>query len=132
MFSSPACVDKYMCVRVCPLRIDRNAQLARRERPECVSVVRSGAPSLSTFSTIQALSVFSSSCPPLFSTLPSSLLVTFWHVLPSVCLVCPDTGRSQVSPNATIQTHANGNLTERKREIEIKKRFPRTAETKCL
>lgn len=115
MSSSPACVDKYMCVRVCPLRIDHNAQLARRERPECVSVVRSGAPSLSTFSTIQVLSAFSSSCPPLFLTSPSSLLVTFWHVHPSVCLVCPDAGPSQVSPNANIQTHADGNLGKKKK-----------------
>lgn len=58
MFSSPACVVKYMCVRACPLRIDHNAQLARRERPECVGVVRSGAPSHSTFSTIKSFLLF--------------------------------------------------------------------------
>lgn len=109
MSSSPACVDKYMCVRVCPLRIDHNAQLARRERPECVNVVRSGAPSLSTFSTVQLLAAFSPSRPPLFSTLLSSLSVTFWHVRPSVCPACPDAGPSQVSPNANTQTHADGN-----------------------
>lgn len=114
MSSSPACVDKYICVRVCPLWVDHNAQLARRERPKCVSVVRSGAPSLSTFSTIQALSVFSSSCPSLFLTLPSSLLVTFWHVRLSVCLFCPDSGHSQLSSSANIQTHADGSLKKKK------------------
>lgn len=126
MSSSPACVDKYMCVRVCPLRVDHNAQLARRERLECVSVVRSGAPSLSTFSTIQVLSAFSSSCPPLFLMLPSSLLVTFWHVHPSVCRVCPDTGPSQVSPNANIQTHAIRCRNVREKEL------PRTADRHAL
>lgn len=86
MSSSPACVDKYMCVRVCPLRVDHNAQLARRERPECVSVVRSGAPSLSTFSTVQVLSAFSSSCPPLFFNIA---FLSLGHSLAcsSVCLL---------------------------------------------
>lgn len=69
---------------MCPLRMDHNAQLASSEGPECVSVVRSGAPSLSTFSTFQVHSAFSSSCPPLFSTLPYSLCL--FLACSSVCL----------------------------------------------
>lgn len=42
----PACIVKYMCVRARPLRADRSAQLATREGPKCVGVVRSGGPVL--------------------------------------------------------------------------------------
>lgn len=48
----------------CVLRVDHREQLARRKGPECVSAVRSGASSSSTFSTVELLPVdFASLCP---------------------------------------------------------------------
>lgn len=101
-------------------------------------MVRSGAPSLPPLSPPSSFSLFyflfPAPRPPLFSTSPSSLSVTFWHVLPSVYPVCPDIGRSQVAPSATAQTHANGKdgMQKRKKkkwQKESRRRFPRYAET---
>lgn len=48
----------------CVLRVDHREQLARRKGPECVSAVRSGASSSSTFSTVELLPVnVASLCP---------------------------------------------------------------------
>lgn len=99
------------------------------ERDPSVSVWSGQGPRLSPLSPPSEFSLPFLPCPPLFLTLPSSLLVTFWHVHLSVCLVRPDTGPSQVSPNANIQAHGDGNSGDRKREKESKRRLPRTAET---
>lgn len=132
MSSSPACVDKYMCVRVCPLRVNHNAQLARRERPECVSVVRSGAPSLSTFSTVQLLFFLSSSL--VFNV----AFLSLGHILacssvcqPGLSRRWPFPGFSQckyTSMQMEIQAEQKKEK-EKKRETESKTRLPRTAET---
>lgn len=106
-----------------PLRIDHNAQLARRERPECVSVVRSGAPSLSTLSTgVQLPSAFSSSRPPLFSTQP---FLSLGHILAcsSVCLpgFVQTLALPRFLPNANIQTQMEMWETEKRKKKKEKK-----------
>lgn len=129
MFSLPACVVKYMCVRACPLRIDHNAQLARRERPECVGVVRSGAPSLSTFSTIGSFLLF---LPLVLPCFPLCLPLSWSHFGMCFRLSAWFVQTRAVPRFLPRQLYKHKEIWEEKREIEIKWRLPGTAEMKVL
>ncbi len=101
------------------------------ERDPSVSVWSGQGPRFSPLTPSSKFSLpFSSSCPPLFLTLPSSLSVTFWHVHPSVCLVLsrrwPFPGFSQCKYTNTCRWKFKKKEKERKRS---RKRVPRNAET---
>lgn len=86
-----ASVNKYVCVSAPNVSRPHFTAARRRETRVCQCGQVRG-PSLPSFSSDQVLPDLSFSCPPLFLTSPSCLLVTFWHVLLSVSLFRPDTG----------------------------------------
>lgn len=110
MSSSPAFADKYMCV--CKSDRCSRPQFHSWQRGE-TQVCQCGqvrGPSLPTRSSVQVLPDLSSSCPPLFLTSPSCLLVTFWHVLLSVSLFHPDTGPRPCCLPTQTAVRADGKL----------------------